>query len=224
MHIKSLFAAAALGLSACALPSMAMADEVFDAPVATRQASESGLQTAIFAGGCFWGIEGIFSHTRGVTSAVAGYHGGTANTATYRQVVSGTTGHAESVRVTYDPSVIRYDQLLQILFSVGADPTLHNRQGPDRGPQYRAAIVPTTDEQRTVARAYIAQMDRSGVWDRPMAVSIERYRTFYEAEDYHQDYMLKNPRSAYIVRWDAPKVEALQEKFPQFYRSRFRTG
>lgn len=224
MHIKSLFAAAALGLSACALPGMAMADEVFDAPVATRQASESGLQTAIFAGGCFWGIEGIFSHTRGVSSAVAGYHGGTANTATYRQVVSGTTGHAESVRVTYDPSVIRYDQLLQILFSVGADPTLHNRQGPDRGPQYRAAIVPTTDEQRAVARAYIAQMDRSGVWDRPMAVSIERYRTFYEAEDYHQDYMLKNPRSAYIVRWDAPKVEALQEKFPQFYRSRFRTG
>ncbi|GAA5056245.1 peptide-methionine (S)-S-oxide reductase MsrA [Erythrobacter westpacificensis] len=224
MHIKSLFAAAALGLSACALPSMAMADEVFDAPVATRQANETGLQTAIFAGGCFWGIEGIFSHTRGVTSAVSGYHGGTANTATYRQVVSGTTGHAESVRVTYDPSVIRYDQLLQILFSVGADPTLHNRQGPDRGPQYRAAIVPTTDEQRAVARAYVAQMERSGVWDRPMAVSIERYRTFYEAEDYHQDYMLKNPRAAYIVRWDAPKVEALEEMFPQFYRARFRTG
>ncbi|WP_120076161.1 peptide-methionine (S)-S-oxide reductase MsrA [Aurantiacibacter odishensis] len=224
MHIKSLFAAAALGLSACALPSMAMADEVFDAPVAARQANESGLQTAIFAGGCFWGIEGIFSHTRGVTSAVSGYHGGTANTATYRQVVSGTTGHAESVRVTYDPSVIRYDQLLQILFSVGADPTLHNRQGPDRGPQYRAAIVPTTDEQRAVAQAYVAQMERSGVWDRPMAVAIERYRTFYEAEDYHQDYMLKNPRAAYIVRWDAPKVEALQEMFPRFYRSRFRTG
>ncbi|WP_338241936.1 peptide-methionine (S)-S-oxide reductase MsrA [Aurantiacibacter hainanensis] len=224
MTIKSILAAAALGLSACALPSTAFAEEVFDAPVAARQANESGLQTAIFAGGCFWGIEGVFSHTRGVTSAVAGYHGGSAGTATYRQVVSGSTGHAEAVRVTYDPSVIRYDQLLQILFSVGADPTLHNRQGPDRGPQYRAAIVPVTDEQREVAEAYVAQMGRSGVWDRPMAVAVERHRTFYEAEEYHQDYMLKNPQSAYIRRWDAPKVEALEANFPQFYRARFRTG
>ena len=224
MQFKSLFAAAGLGLSACALPGSAMAEEVFDAPVAARQAEESGLQTAIFAGGCFWGIEGIFSHTRGVTSAVSGYHGGTAGTATYRQVVSGTTGHAEAVRVTYDPSVIRYDQLLQILFSVGADPTLHNRQGPDRGPQYRSAIVPVTAEQREVAQAYVAQMERSGVWDRRMAVAIERYREFHEAEEYHQDYMLKNPRSGYIIRWDAPKVEALEANFPQFYRARFRTG
>jgi peptide-methionine (S)-S-oxide reductase len=224
MQFKSLFAAAALGLSACALPGSAMAEEVFDAPVAARQAEESGLQTAIFAGGCFWGIEGIFSHTRGVTSAVSGYHGGSAGTATYRQVVSGTTGHAEAVRVTYDPSVIRYDQLLQILFSVGADPTLHNRQGPDRGPQYRSAIVPVTAEQREVAQAYVAQMERSGVWDRRMVVAIERYREFHEAEEYHQDYMLKNPRSGYIIRWDAPKVEALEANFPQFYRARFRTG
>ena len=224
MTLRPILAAAALGLSACALPATAVAEEVFDAPVAARQANETGLQTAIFAGGCFWGIEGVFSHTRGVTSAVAGYHGGSAGTATYRQVNSGSTGHAEAVRVTYDPSVIRYDQLLQILFSVGADPTLHNRQGPDRGPQYRAAIVPVTAEQRQVAEAYVAQMGRSGVWDRPMAVEVERYRTFYEAEEYHQDYMLKNPRAAYIVRWDAPKVEALQEMFPQFYRSRFRTG
>lgn len=224
MQFKSLFAAAALGLSACALPGSAMAEEVFDAPVAARQADETGLQTAIFAGGCFWGIEGIFSHTRGVTSAVSGYHGGSAGTATYRQVVSGTTGHAEAVRVTYDPSVIRYDQLLQILFSVGADPTLHNRQGPDQGPQYRSAIVPVTAEQREVAQAYLAQMERSGVWDRPMAVAIERYREFHEAEEYHQDYMLRNPRSGYIIRWDAPKVEALEANFPQFYRARFRTG
>lgn len=224
MRYKSLFAAAALGLSACALPNTVMAEEVFDAPVATRQANETGLQTAIFAGGCFWGIEGIFSHTRGVTSAVSGYHGGSAGTATYRQVSSGTTSHAEAVRVTYDPSVIRYDQLLQILFSVGADPTLHNRQGPDRGPQYRSAIVPLTAEQRAVAAAYVAQMERSGVWDRPMAVAIESYREFYEAEEYHQDFMLKNPRSGYIVRWDAPKVEALRENFPQLYRARFRTG
>ena len=224
MQFKSLITAAALGLSACVLPGAALAEQVFDAPTATRQANERGLQTAIFAGGCFWGIEGVFSHTRGVPSAVSGYHGGNAATASYRQVVSGTTNHAEAVRVTYDPSVIRYDQLLQILFSVGADPTLHNRQGPDRGPQYRAAIVPMTSEQREVAQAYVAQMGRSGVWDRPMAVAIERHREFFEAEAYHQDYMQKNPRSSYIVRWDAPKVQALRAEFPQFYRSRFRTG
>lgn len=224
MTLKAILAATALGLSACALPTTALAEDVFDAPVAARQASENGLQTAIFAGGCFWGIEGVFSHTRGVTSAVSGYHGGSSGTATYRQVVTGSTGHAEAVRVTYDPSVIRYDQLLQILFSVGADPTLHNRQGPDRGPQYRAAIVPLTAEQREVAEAYIAQMGRSGVWDSPMAVKVEPHRRFYEAEEYHQDYMLKNPQSAYIRRWDAPKVEALQANFPQFYRARFRTG
>ncbi len=224
MTMKSLFAAAVLGVSTLALPAAASAEEVFDAPVAARQAKETGLQTAIFAGGCFWGIEGIFSHTRGVTSAVSGYHGGNSGTATYRQVVSGMTGHAEAVRVTYDPSVVRYDQLLQILFSVGADPTLHNRQGPDRGPQYRAAIVPLTAEQRAVATAYVAQMGRSGVWDSPMAVKVENHRRFFEAEEYHQDYMLKNPDSGYIRRWDAPKVEALQEHFPQLYRARFRTG
>ncbi|MWV26464.1 peptide-methionine (S)-S-oxide reductase MsrA [Aurantiacibacter rhizosphaerae] len=224
MNIKSLFAATMLSLSVCALPATASAEEVFDAPVAARQAKETGLQTAIFAGGCFWGIEGIFSHTRGVTSAVAGYHGGNSGTATYRQVSSGMTEHAEAVRVTYDPSVVRYDQLLQILFSVGADPTLHNRQGPDRGPQYRAAIVPVTAEQRAVAQAYVAQMERSGVWDKPMAVKVEKHRRFYEAEANHQDYMLNNPNSGYIRRWDAPKVEALQEHFPQLYRARFRTG
>lgn len=224
MSIKSLIAAGTLGMAALCVPSVAMAEEVFDAPVATRQASESGLQTAIFAGGCFWGVEGVFSHTRGVTSAVSGYHGGTANTATYRQVTSGTTGHAESVRVTYDPSVVRYDELLQILFSVVADPTLRNRQGPDRGPHYRAAIIPTTDEQRAVAAAYLRQMERSGVWDRPIVVELERHRRFFAAESYHQDYMLNNPNSGYIRRWDAPKVEALRENFPRLYRSRFRTG
>ncbi len=225
MQFKATFAAIALGASAIALPATtASAEEVFDAPVATRQASESGLQTAIFAGGCFWGIEAIFSHTRGVTSAVSGYHGGNRGTATYRQVSSGTTNHAEAVRVTYDPSVVRYDQLLQILFSVGADPTLLNRQGPDRGPQYRAAIVPLTAEQRDVAQAYIAQMGRSGVWDDPIVVRIENYRNFFEAEEYHQDYLLRNPDSPYIRRWDAPKVAALEEMFPQLWRARYRTG
>ena len=224
MQFKALAAALALGASALSLTTTASAEEVFDAPVATRQANERGLQTAIFAGGCFWGIEGIFSHVRGVTSAVSGYHGGSAGTATYSRVSAGGTEHAEAVRVTYDPSQVRYDQLLQILFSVGADPTLHNRQGPDRGSQYRAAIVPVTSEQRAVAQAYIRQMGRSGVWDRPIVVRVENYRTFYEAEEYHQDYMLNNPNSAYIRRWDAPKVRALQAEFPQLYRARFRTG
>ena len=224
MSFKSLIAAGSLSLAALAMSTVASAEEVFDAPVAARQASETGLQTAIFAGGCFWGIEGIFSHTRGVTSAVSGYHGGTANTANYRQVTTGLTDHAESVRVTYDPSIVRYDQLLQILFSVGADPTLHNRQGPDRGAHYRTAIVPTTAEQRAVATAYLRQMGRSGVWDDPIRARIEDYRRFYPAEDYHQDYMLNNPNSGYIRRWDAPKVEALRENFPGLYRSRFRTG
>ena len=224
MQFKALAAALALGVSALSLTTTASAEEVFDAPVATRQANERGLQTAIFAGGCFWGIEGIFSHVRGVTSAVSGYHGGSAGTATYSRVSAGGTEHAEAVRVTYDPSQVRYDQLLQILFSVGADPTLHNRQGPDRGSQYRAAIVPVTSEQRAVAQAYIRQMERSGVWDRPIVVRMENYRTFYEAEEYHQDYMLNNPNSAYIRRWDAPKVRALQAEFPQLYRARFRTG
>jgi peptide-methionine (S)-S-oxide reductase len=223
MRLKSVFLALALGAStlACSLPASA---EVFDAPVATRQADESGLQTAIFAGGCFWGIEAIFSHTRGVTSAVSGYHGDSEANATYDRVSGGFTRHAEAVRVTYDPSVVRYDQLLQILFSVGADPTLLNRQGPDRGTQYRAAIVPMNAEQRAVAQAYVRQMGTSGVWDDPIVVRIENHQRFYEAEAYHQDYLLNNPDSGYIRRWDAPKVEALRTNFPSLWRARYRTG
>ncbi|MCL6250264.1 peptide-methionine (S)-S-oxide reductase MsrA [Altererythrobacter sp. KTW20L] len=214
------FALAAMALVATPV----MADEVFDAPVAARQADESGMQTAIFAGGCFWGIEGIFSHTRGVQSAVSGYHGGTAQTARYSLVSAGRTDHAEAVRVVYDPSIVRYDQLLQILFSVGADPTLLNRQGPDRGRHYRTAIVPLNAEQRAVATSYLAQMSRSGVWSDPIVVAIENPIRFYEAEEYHQDFMHKNPNQAYIVRWDAPKVAALREKFPNLWRAAFRTG
>ncbi|WP_137680577.1 peptide-methionine (S)-S-oxide reductase MsrA [Aurantiacibacter suaedae] len=223
MHWKALLIGAALATSACSGPAIA-AEEVFDAPVATRQANERGLQTAILAGGCFWGIEAVFSHTRGVTSAVSGYHGGSADNATYSRVTSGRTGHAEAVKITYDPTVIRYDQLLQILFSVGADPTLLNRQGPDHGTQYRAAIVPTTAEQRAVATAYVRQMNQSGVWDDPIVVQVEREQRFYPAEAYHQDFADKNPNNAYIRRWDAPKVEALEENFPRFYRASFRKG
>ena len=224
MKTKALIAAMLMGASALAIPTLATAEEVFDAPAATRQANERGLQTAIFAGGCFWGVEAVFSHTRGVTSAVAGYHGGNEATARYSRVSAGGTEHAESVRVTYDPSVVRYDQLLQILYSVVADPTLMNRQGPDRGAHYRTAIVPTTAEQRAVAQAYLGQMRRSGVWDSPIVARIESYRRFYPAEEYHQDFANKNPNHGYIRRWDAPKVRALQAKFPQLYRSAFRTG
>lgn len=222
MKLKAAFLALALG--ACTMNAVPAGAESFNAPAATRQADESGTQTAIFAGGCFWGIEAIFSHTRGVTSVVSGYHGGTAEQAHYNLVSAGSTGHAEAVRVTYDPSVVRYDQLLRILFSVGADPTLLNRQGPDHGTQYRSAIVPMNAEQRAVAQAYLAQMRRSNVWDDPIVVAIENHRRFYAAEDYHQDYLLNNPRQPYIVRWDAPKVEALRTMFPQLYRATFRTG
>jgi peptide-methionine (S)-S-oxide reductase len=217
----SLFAAAALALAAC---SPAAAEPNFNAPAAKRQANERGLKTAIFAGGCFWGVEAVFSHTRGVTSAVSGYHGGTAATAHYDIVSAGGTGHAESVKVTYDPKVVRYDQLLQVLFSVVADPTLKDRQGPDSGSQYRAAIVPLSAEQRQVATAYLAQMRSSGVWDRPIVVEIEAARTFYPAEDYHQDFAQKNPNHAYIRRWDAPKVVAFKAMYPTLYRETFRTG
>ena len=223
MALRALLAAGALGLAACS-PAVA-AESVFDAPAAKRTANEGEtLQTAIFAGGCFWGVEAVFSHTKGVKSAVSGYHGGSAATAHYDQVSGGNTGHAESVKVTYDPSVVRYDQLLRVLFSVVADPTLKNRQGPDSGTQYRAAIVPLNAEQRKVASAYLAQMSSSGVWGKPIVVRIEAAKKFYPAEGYHQDFAKKNPNHPYIRRWDAPKVAAFEDKFPSLYHATFQTG
>lgn len=166
-------------------------------------------------------MEGVFSHTKGVTSAVSGYHGGGSGTADYRTVSSGGSRHAEAVRVTYDPSKIRYDQLLRIFFSVVADPTLLNRQGPDRGAHYRSALVPMNAEQRRVARAYLTELGQSGLWDRPIVTKIENYRRFYVAETYHQDFMKKNPRHGYIQAWDAPKVAALSRLYPGFYKRAF---
>lgn len=214
--------AAALGLVSASCTGPAAAENVVAAPAAKRQSAESsGLKTAIFAGGCFWGVEAVFSHTKGVTSAVSGYHGGTARSARYDVVSSGMTDHAEAVKVTYDPKRVRYDQLLQILFSVVADPTLKNRQGPDVGTQYRAAIVPTSAEQNAVAKAYLAQMKSSGVWKAPIVTGIERAQAFYPAETYHQDFAAKNPDHGYIRRWDAPKVAALKRLYPGFYRAGF---
>ncbi len=195
------------------------------APAAAREADEGrGFKTAIFAGGCFWGVEGVFSHVEGVASAISGYHGGSGGKADYKSVSAGLTQHAEAVRITYDPAKIRYDELLRIFFSVVADPTQLNRQGPDRGAQYRSALVPLSEEQRRVAAAYIAQLKASGLWQDPIVTRIEAYRKFYPAEANHQDYMLKNPQSRYIVHWDKPKVAALKRLFPGHYRPTFKTG
>ncbi len=216
-----LIAAGSLALSACSGPAFA-AEEPVNAPAATRIAKEAkGLKTAIFAGGCFWGVEGVFSHVKGVTAAVSGYHGGNAASAKYDMITSGLTAHAESVKITYDPAVVRYDELLRIFFSVVADPTLKNRQGPDVGAHYRSAIVPLNKEQAAVARAYIAQLGKAGLWKKPIVTAIEPYKAFYPAEAYHQDFMAKNPRHGYILRWDKPKVDALKTLYPAHYRATF---
>lgn len=220
-RLAALLLASSLALSACSDPAVA-AEEAVATPAATRIAKEpKGLKTAVFAGGCFWGVEGVFSHVKGVTSAVSGFHGGNAASAKYDIVVTGVTDHAEAVRITYDPAVVRYDQLLRIFFAVVADPTLKNRQGPDVGAHYRSAIVPTNAEQAAVAKAYIAQLGKAGLWSKPIVTAIEPYKAFYPAETYHQDFMLKNPRHGYILRWDAPKVAALKAMFPQHYRASF---
>ena len=223
--IRTLAPLAAAALLATACTSPALAESLVAAPKAKVVANEGkGLKTAIFAGGCFWGIEGVFSHVKGVTSAVSGYHGGAAGTAKYDQVSNGDTGHAESVKVTYDPAVVRYDQLLQVFFAVGADPTQLNRQGPDSGTQYRTALVPMNAEQNRVAAAYLAQLKTSGLWKKPLVARIERAQAFYPAEGYHQDFMSKNPTHGYIRMWDAPKVAGLKRLFPGDYKAAFTTG
>lgn len=223
-HARLLLAAAALAASACQGPATA-AERIVEAPAAARTAKEgAGLKTAIFAGGCFWGVEAVFSHMKGVKSAVSGYEGGSKAEADYETVSSGRTGHRESVKVVYDPNVVRYDQLLQVFFSVVADPTLKNNQGPDHGPQYDAALVPLNKEQRAVAAAYLAQMKTSGKWDRPIVTGIAAAKTFYPAEDYHQDFAKKNPNHRYIQAWDAPKVAAFRKLYPSLYSASFQTG
>ena len=188
---------------------------------AKRAAAEGkGLQTAVFAGGCFWGVEAVFSHVKGVKSAVSGFAGGSRANASYDTVSAGGTGHAEAVRVTYDPADIRYDQLLRIYFSVVADPTLKNRQGPDSGTQDRTALFPQNAEQTAVARAYIAQLSAAKLWRRPIVTGIEQ-GAFYPAEAYHQDFAFKNPDHGYIVRWDAPKVAALKAMYPGVWQAGF---
>lgn len=181
--------------------------------------ASQGPQKAIFAGGCFWGVQGVFQHVKGVQRAVSGYSGGTAAQASYSAVSSGRTGHAESVEITYDPAQVSYGQLLQIFFSVAHDPTQLNRQGPDTGPQYRSAIFATDAAQLKAAQAYVAQLDAAKAFGRPIVTQLEGQPSFFPAENYHQDFMTENPRHPYIAINDLPKVEQLRQLFPAQYRA-----
>jgi peptide-methionine (S)-S-oxide reductase len=198
------------GGAAVALPAPAA-----DAP----RAAEPGRQTVVVAGGCFWGVEAVFRHVKGVVEATSGYAGGSAETAGYEMVSSGNTGHAESVRVTFDPAQVSLGQILQVFFSVAHNPTEVNRQGPDTGPQYRSAIFVSDAAQKRVVDAYIAQLDGAKVFPRRIATQVTSLDAFYPAEAYHQNYAALHPRNPYIVINDAPKVAHLREMFPTLYRA-----
>lgn len=188
------------------------------APLVTAPTTASS-ETATFAGGCFWGVQGVFAHVKGVTSAVAGYTGGSAQNAHYDRVSDGDTGHAESVRVTFDPRVVSYADLLRVYFSVVTDPTELNRQGPDEGTQYRSALFPANPGQLHVAQAYLAQLGKAKLWRRPIVTRIERMQPFYPAEGHHQNYLTLHPDAGYIVVNDMPKVAALKAMYPRLWRA-----
>lgn len=217
-------AAAALLLAAGTLTAQAQEGLTIPAPAAngaTNTASSTApLETAVLAGGCFWGVQGVYQHTEGVKNAVSGYAGGEKKTAIYQVVGSGMTGHAEAVKITYDPKKISYGKLLQIYFSVAHDPTQLNRQGPDRGTQYRSAIFPQNDEQAKIAKAYIAQLNEARVYKAAIVTKIEPGREFFPAEDYHQDYLTLHPTQPYIVYNDLPKIKNLQRLFPDIFRAK----
>jgi peptide-methionine (S)-S-oxide reductase len=191
---------------------------VVPAPMADEAAGGKTSEVAVVAGGCFWGVQGVFQHVDGVISAVSGYDGGDKATAHYEMTSEGNTGHAESVQITFDPRKITYGRILQVYFSVAHDPTELNRQGPDEGTQYRSAIFPANEEQARVAKAYIAQLDSAHAFAAPIVTTIEPGRTFYRAEDYHQDFLAKNPGYPYIVYNDLPKIANLKRLFPALYR------
>ena len=207
-------AAVSLGTRSTIAPAVAVPAPLVGAGLAPAAA----LDTAVFAGGCFWGIEAVFEHIKGVQSAVSGYTGGTTVSPSYEDVSSGTTGHAESVRVVFDPSVVSYGQLLQVFFSVAHDPTELNYQGPDHGTQYRSAIFYRTKAQQAAAQSYVRQLTAAKTFAKPIVTQVVPLAAFYPAEDYHQDYMVHHPTQPYIVYNDAPKVEHLKEQFPQLYR------
>lgn len=213
--------ALALGAVFALLPTArAGASTAVPPPAIDVAATEGGgLQTAVFAGGCFWGVQGVFQHVAGVKSVVSGYAGGSADTANYDSVESGKTAHAESVRIVFDPSKISYGQLLQIYFSAAHDPTQLNRQGPDRGPHYRSTVFAANAEQSRVASAYIEQLTRSNAFGKALATTVEAGKTFYPAESYHQDYMVLNPGNPYVVIHELPKIDHLKRLFPQVYQA-----
>jgi peptide-methionine (S)-S-oxide reductase len=219
-HRSALLALAVFAaLTACNLAGahskpVVLPDPKVDAP----RAAGAHEATAVFAGGCFWGVEAVFDHVRGVRDAVSGYAGGASGTAEYETVSTGTTGHAESVKVVYDPSQVSYGQLLKIYFSVAHDPTQLNRQSPDVGTQYRSEIFTTTPEQARIAKAYIAQLTAAKAFPAPIVTRVEPLRGFYPAEAYHQDYLAHHPDQPYIVYNDAPKLVALKQLVPALYR------
>jgi peptide-methionine (S)-S-oxide reductase len=220
LHV--VYGAVAVGVLAVSLKGIAPQGEqarTVPPPVVDEAAGGQTSSIAVLAGGCFWGVQAVYQHTKGVTNAVSGYAGGEQRTAQYEMVGTGRTGHAEAVQVTFDPRVITYGQLLQIFFSVAHDPTELNRQGPDVGPQYRSTIFPVNDDQSKVAKAYIDQLNRARTFNRSIATTIEPGRAFYRAEDYHQDFLVRNPTYPYIVINDLPKIDDLKRMFPDRYRS-----
>jgi len=211
----------ALAISAFAIvPSLAAEDAVVIPPPAMDAKAADGVQTVVVAGGCFWGVQGVFQHTAGVVNAVSGYAGGSKATASYETVSTGTTGHAESVEIKYDPKQISYGKILQIFFSVAHDPTQLNRQGPDSGTQYRSAIFTTSDEQQKVADAYIAQLNAAKVYKKPIVTKVGPLQGFFPAEAYHQDYLTLHPSQPYIAYNDLPKVETLKKLFAETYQDK----
>jgi peptide-methionine (S)-S-oxide reductase len=216
----SLYAAAlgALAITALGVAPLRAAEDavVIPAPAVDARASD-GIQTAVLAGGCFWGVQGVFQHTSGVINAVSGYAGGSKATADYTMVSTGSTGHAEAVEIKYDPKKISYGKILQIFFSVAHDPTQLNRQGPDSGPQYRSAIFTANDEQKKVADAYIAQLNAAKVYKKPIVTKLGPLESFYPAEAYHQDYLTLHPNQPYIAYNDLPKIENLKKLFAANY-------
>ncbi|MDF0555787.1 peptide-methionine (S)-S-oxide reductase MsrA [Kamptonema sp. UHCC 0994] len=205
-------------LLTAALAGGASQTRIPDPATDTSISMAKGKQTAVFAGGCFWGVEAVFEHLKGVSAVVSGYSGGNEATANYEVVSSGESGHAEAVEITYDPSQISYGQLLKIYFAIAHDPTELNRQGPDEGTQYRSAIFFTNDEQKQVASAYIQQLNKAQVFSNPIVTQLVPLTAFYAAEDYHQDFVARNPNYPYVVVHDLPKLSQLREQFPDLYK------
>jgi peptide-methionine (S)-S-oxide reductase len=219
-----MFRAATCMLSLLATLATACAQNERAAPIPpakvdVARVQSSSKQTAVFAGGCFWGTQAVFERVKGVIQTTAGYSGGAANTANYDDVSTETTGHAESVRVVYDPSKITYGELLRVFFSVAHDPTQLNRQGPDVGTSYRSVIFYANDDQKRIAEAYIAQLDAAHVFPKPIVTQVTPLKAFYPGEDYHQDYALKNPTSMYTFICDRPKIAALKQQFPELFQN-----